>query len=135
MFKISKLRFHDFHESKFIFNLSTSTTTPKMANSITHINPYSIYIVWKPQIEVILETYSMINGIDEIVLALDQFLKNSSGNFTTEINLAFLSWKNREQALFTFPHTLSLFLFSLLLWERSLEEVFGRFWKNDLFQS
>ena len=77
----------------------------------------------------------MINGIDEIVLALDQFLKNSSGKFTTEINLAFLSWKNREQALFTFPHTLSLFLFSLLLWERSLEEVFGRFWKNDLFQS
>ena len=68
----------------------------------------------------------MINGIDEIVLALDQFLKNSSGNFTTKINLAFLSWKNREQALFTFPHTLSLSFCSRSycgkeVWKRYLE--------------
>ena len=44
----------------------------------------------------------MIDAIDENVVALVQFLKDSSGNVTTEINPAFLSWKNREQALFTF---------------------------------
>ncbi|KAK9999085.1 hypothetical protein SO802_018688 [Lithocarpus litseifolius] len=44
----------------------------------------------------------MIDAIDETTMAPDKFLKDSSGNFTTEINLAFLNWKNREQALFTF---------------------------------
>ena len=79
---------------------STSTTVPTMANPITHINPsllllsnmssmvtikldFSNYIVWKHQIEVILETYSMIYAIDETTVAPDQFLKDSSGNFTT----------------------------------------------------
>lgn len=44
----------------------------------------------------------MIDAIDDTTMASDQFLKDSSGNFTTLINLAFLNWKNREQALFTF---------------------------------
>ena len=57
---------------------------------------YSNYIVWKHQIEVILETYLMIDAINETAMAPDQFLKDSSGNVTTEINPVFLSWKNRE---------------------------------------
>ena len=57
---------------------------------------YSNYIVWKHQIEVILETYLMIDAINETAMAPDQFLKDSSRNVTTEINLAFLSWKNHE---------------------------------------
>jgi len=44
----------------------------------------------------------MIDAIDESAMALDQFLKDSSGNVTTEVNPTFLNWKNREQALFTF---------------------------------
>ena len=30
------------------------------------------------------------------------FLKDSSGNLTTDINPNFISWKNREQAMFIF---------------------------------
>ena len=44
----------------------------------------------------------MIDAIDENAVAPDQFLKDSFTNVTTEINPAFLSWKNRERALFTF---------------------------------
>nr|POE84912.1 hypothetical protein CFP56_48342 [Quercus suber] len=39
----------------------------------------------------------MIDAIDENAVAPDQFLKDSSGNVTTEINLAILSWKNLEE--------------------------------------
>ena len=52
---------------------------------------YGNYIVWKHQIEVILETYSMIDVIDDSVIASDHFLKYSSGNFTIEINPSFIS--------------------------------------------
>ena len=38
----------------------------------------------------------MIDAINETAMAPDQFLKDSSGNVTTEINPVFLSWKNRE---------------------------------------
>ena len=44
----------------------------------------------------------MIDAIDVSVLAPDHYLKDSSSNFTMEVNLAFVNWKNREQALFTF---------------------------------
>ena len=82
-----------------------------MSSMMTVKLDYSNYIVWKHRIEVILKTYSMIY---ESAMASDQFLKDSFGNVTTEVNLAFLNWKNREQALFTFlnstfsPHVLAL---------------------------
>ena len=60
------------------------------------------YVVWKHQIEVILETYSMIDAIDDSVQVPDHYLKDSSGNFILEVNPAYVSWKSREQALFTF---------------------------------
>ena len=59
-------------------------------------------MVWRHQIEVILVAYSMINFISNDDHAPDPFLKDSSGNFTTEANLEFFQWKSREQALFTF---------------------------------
>ncbi|KAF3967903.1 hypothetical protein CMV_008153 [Castanea mollissima] len=31
----------------------------------------------------------------------DRYQKDSSGNFTIEVNLAFISWKNHDQAMFT----------------------------------
>ena len=62
-----------------------------MSSMVTVKLDYSNYIVWKHQIKVILETYSMIDAIDETTVAPDQFLKDSSGNVTAEINLAFLS--------------------------------------------
>ena len=120
---------------------STSTTMPTMVNSIAHINPlllllsnmssmmivkldYSNYIVWKHQIEVILETYFMIDAIDESAMALDQFLKDFSSNVTTEVNPAFLNWKNREQALFTFLNSmLSPSILALTVGQKSCRGV------------
>jgi len=63
---------------------------------------YGNYIVWKHQIEVILDTYSMIDVLDESINAPDRFLRDTSGNFTNEVNPVFIAWKNREQAMFTF---------------------------------
>ncbi|KAK9987049.1 hypothetical protein SO802_032000 [Lithocarpus litseifolius] len=60
------------------------------------------YVVWKLQIKVILDTYSMIDVLDDSIIAPDRFLKDSSSNFTNEINPAFIALKNREQAMFTF---------------------------------
>ena len=63
---------------------------------------YGNYIIWKHQIEVILDTYSMIDVLDDSISAPDRFLKYSSGNFTDEVNPAFIAWKNHEQAMLTF---------------------------------
>ena len=85
---------------------------------------YGNYIVWKHQIEVILETYSMIDVIDDSVIALDHFLKDSSGNFTTEINPSFISWKNCEQAMFTFINsTLSPSILALTVGQKFAKGV------------
>ena len=73
-----------------------------MSSMMTVKLDYGNYVVCKHQIEVILDTYSMIDVLDDLVTAPDGFLKHSSGNFTTEINPAFIAWKNREQAMFTF---------------------------------
>lgn len=62
----------------------------------------------------------MIDAVNETTMAPDQFLKVSSGNFTTVINLAFLNCKNREQALFTFLNsTLSPFVLTLTIGQKS----------------
>ena len=98
---------------------STSGSTPAVTNTALLANTsllllsnmssmmtikldYGNYTVWKHQIEVILETYSMIDILDDSIATPDRFLKDSYGNLTTEINLNFISWKNREQAMFTF---------------------------------
>ena len=95
-----------------------------MSSMVTVKLDFSNFVVWKHQIEVILETYSMIDAIDETTVAPDQFLKDSSGNFTTKINLAFLTWKNREQALFTFLNsTLSPSVLALTVGQKSSRGV------------
>ena len=130
---------------------SSTLTTATMANSLTQINPlllllsnmssmktveldYSNYIVWKHQIEVILETYSMIDAIDETTMAPDQFLTDSSRNVTTGINPAF--WVGRivskHYSHFLTQHSLLLFLLSLL--DRNQVEECGKSWKNVLLQ-
>nr|POE73300.1 hypothetical protein CFP56_76897 [Quercus suber] len=62
----------------------------------------------------------MIDALDENAMAPDQFLKDSFGNVTTEINPAFLSWKNHEQALFTFLNsTLSPSILAIIVGQKS----------------
>nr|POF16950.1 hypothetical protein CFP56_17207 [Quercus suber] len=98
---------------------SSSSAVPAMASSGLLVNSslllllnmssmmtvkldYGNYVVWKHQIEIILDTYSMIDVLDYSITAPDRFLKDSFGNFTNEINPAFIAWKNHEQAMFTF---------------------------------
>ena len=121
---------------------STSTsTTPGMATVSLPVNTsllllsnmssmmtvkldYGNYIVWKHQIEVILDTYSMIDVLDDSITTLDRFLKDSSGNFTTKINPAFMAWKNSQQAMFTFLNsTLSPTILALIVGQKSARGV------------
>nr|POE97603.1 hypothetical protein CFP56_44712 [Quercus suber] len=93
---------------------STSSALPTMATSSLPMNSsllllsnmssmmtvkldYGNYIVWKHQIEVILDTYSMIDVLDDSIMAPDKFLKDSSSNFTAKINPTFIAWKNLEE--------------------------------------
>ena len=55
-----------------------------MSSMMTVKLDYGNYVVWKHQIEVILDTYSMIDVLNSITPP-NRFLKDSSGNFTTEI--------------------------------------------------
>ena len=58
----------------------------------------------------------MIDFLDDSISTPDRFLKDSSGNFIAEINPAFIAWKNREQAMFTFlTSTLSLAILALIV--------------------
>ena len=87
---------------------STSGSTPAVTNTAFPTNTsllllsnmssmmtvkldYGNYTVWKHQIEVILETYSMIDILDDSIGTPDRFLLDSSGNLTTEINPNFVS--------------------------------------------
>ena len=72
-----------------------------MASMMTVKLEYNKYLVWRHQIEVVLEAYSMINFIEDNLEALDPFLKDSSGNYTIEANLEHIQWRSHEQALFT----------------------------------
>ena len=95
-----------------------------MSSMMTVKLDYGNYVVWKHQIEVILDTYSMIDVLDDSIIAPDRFLKDSSGNFTTEINPAFIAWKNHEQAMFTFLNsTLSPAILALTVGQKSTRGV------------
>ena len=127
--------------STFATSSSTSGSIPAVTNTALLVNTsllllsnmssmmtvnldYSNYTVWKRQIEVILETYSMIDILDESITIPDRFLKDSSGNLTIEINPNFISWKNREQAMFTFINsTLSPAILALTVGQRSVKGV------------
>ena len=95
-----------------------------MSSMMTVKLDYSNYTVWKHQIEVILETHSMIDILDESITIPDHFLKDSSGSLTTEIIPNFISWKNHEQAMFTFINsTLSPAILALTIGQRSAKGV------------
>ena len=87
-----------------------------MASMMTVKFDYNNCLVWRHQIEVILEAYSMINFIEDNLEAPDPLLKDSSGNYTSEANSEYIQWRNREQALFTFINsTLSSSILALTI--------------------
>nr|POE76744.1 hypothetical protein CFP56_50181 [Quercus suber] len=75
---------------------SSQLLLSNMSSMMTVKLDYGNYIVWKHQIEVILDTYLMIDVTDDSIIAPNRFLKDSSGIFTAEVNLAFIAWKNHE---------------------------------------
>ena len=111
----------------------TNTTLPtntsllllsNMSSMMTIKLDYGNYIVWKHQIVAILETYLMIDILDDSIVAPNCFLKDSFGNLTIEINPSFISWKNHEQAMFTFINsTLSPSILALTIGQKSANEV------------
>ena len=111
----------------------TNTTLPtntsllllsNMSSMMTIKLDYGNYIVWKHQIVAILETYLMIDILDDSIVAPNCFLKDSFGNLTIEINPSFISWKNHEQPMFTFINsTLSPSILALTVGQKSANEV------------
>ena len=73
-----------------------------MSNMMTVKLDSSNYIVWKHQISMLLETYSMFELLDEVPLVPEKFLKGLSGTVTLVLNLDYLIWKSKEKALLTF---------------------------------
>ena len=84
--------------STFASSSSTSTTASNhsinpsllllsiMASMVTIKLDYNNYLVWRHQIKVIFEAYSLINFIEDSNGAPDPFMKDSSGNYTIEAN-------------------------------------------------
>ena len=60
------------------------------------------YIVWKHQISMILETYSLYELLEEPQLVPEKFLKDLSGAYTAIMNLEYTLWRSKEKALLTF---------------------------------
>nr|POE48953.1 hypothetical protein CFP56_49417 [Quercus suber] len=73
-----------------------------MSNMMTVKLDSSNYIVWKYQISMVLETYSMFELLDEIPIVPKKFLKDLSGNITSVLSPDYLIWKSKEKALLTF---------------------------------
>ena len=73
-----------------------------MSNTMTVKLDSSNYIVWKHQISMVLETYSMFKLLDEVPLVPEKFLKDLSGTITSVLNPDYLIWKSKEKALLTF---------------------------------
>ena len=110
---------HGVNPSLLLLSNMTSMMTVKL--------DYNNYLVWKHQIEVILEADSMINFIEDNLEAPNPSLKDSIRNYTTEANPEYIQWRNREQSLFTFINsTLSLHQFWLSQFVRNLVEESGR---------
>nr|POE53724.1 hypothetical protein CFP56_49290 [Quercus suber] len=73
-----------------------------MSNMMTVKLENTNYIVWKHQISMVLETYSLYELLEEPQLVPEKFLKDLSGSYIAVINPDFLIWKSMEKALLTF---------------------------------
>ena len=73
-----------------------------MSNMMTVKLDNTNYIVWKHQITMILETYSLYEVLEEPQLAPEKFLKDLNGVYTASVNPEFTIWRSKEKALLTF---------------------------------
>ena len=95
-----------------------------MSNMMTVKLNSSNYIVWKYQISMVLETYSMLELLDEVPLIPEKFLKDLSGAVTSVLNPDYLIWKLKEKALLTFiSSTLTPSVLAITIGCSSAQEV------------
>ena len=73
-----------------------------MSNMMTVKLDNTNYIVWKHQISMIIETYSLFELLEEPQIVPKKFLRDSFGNYTMIVNPDHLIWKSKEKALLTF---------------------------------
>ena len=73
-----------------------------MANMMTIKLDNINYIVWRHQITMVLETYSLFKLIEEPQLIPDKYLKDLSRAYTAVVNPDFLVWKFKDKVLLTF---------------------------------
>ena len=73
-----------------------------MANMMTVKLENTNYIIWKYQISMVLETYSLFELLEEPQLIPEKFLKDLFGVSTTILNPDYLLWSSKEKALLTF---------------------------------
>ena len=73
-----------------------------MSNMMTVKLDNTNYIVWKHQISMIIETYSLFELLEEPQIVPKKFLRDSFGNYTMIVNPDHLIWKSKENALLTF---------------------------------
>jgi hypothetical protein len=82
--------------------------------------------MWKFQIIGILDTYSLLDHIEDLVPCPCKFLLSETGVATQEINPLFLQWKARDKALFSLINsTLSPSTISLVMGQA----IASRIWK------
>ena len=96
-----------------------NTQTPifllsNITNYVTVKLDHTNYLMWKFQITGILDAYSLLDHIEDLVPCPCKFLLSETGAATQEINPLFLQWKARDKALFSLisstlsPSTISL---------------------------
>ena len=64
-----------------------------MSNMMTVKLDNSNHIVWKRQISMVLETYSLFELLEEPQLVPKKFLKDLSGAYTTIVNPNYTLWR------------------------------------------
>ena len=95
-----------------------------MSNMMTVKLDNTNYIVWKHQITIVLETYSLFELLKGPQLVPDKFLKDLSSAYTTILNPDFLIRKSKEKALLTFMNsTLTPSILGLIVGCTSAMEV------------
>ena len=73
-----------------------------MANMVTVKLDNTKYIVWKHQISMVLENYSLFELLEDPQLILEKFLKDLTGAYTSILNPNYLLWRSKEKVLLTF---------------------------------
>ena len=91
-----------FSSSSSVSVLNQPLLLSNMASMMTIKLDNTNYIVWRHQITMVLETYSLFELIEEPQLIPNQYLKDLSGAYTAVVNPDFMIWKSKEKALLTF---------------------------------